>query len=148
MEFLYKITPDQMPETAHDFLKSSPYGEIDLIEDENALIQWVLSGVPVLLIDGYDKLLSIDFRSYPARGVDEPEKDRVMRGSKDGFVETVVFNTALIRRRIRSTELVMEMHTVGKVPAPTLSLPIWATGSKRKCWMTSETALTALTLTP
>ena len=115
MEFLYKITPDQMPETAHDFLKSSlPYGEIDLIEDENALIQWVLSGVPVLLIDGYDKLLSIDFRSYPARGVDVPEKDRVMRGSKDGFVETVVFNTALIRRRIRSTELVMEMHTVGK----------------------------------
>ena len=115
MEFLYKITPDQMPETAHDFLKSSlPYGEIDLIEDENTLIQWVLSGVPVLLIDGYDKLLSIDFRSYPARGVDEPEKDRVMRGSKDGFVETVVFNTALIRRRIRSTELVMEMHTVGK----------------------------------
>ena len=115
MEFLYKITPDQMPETAHDFLKSSlPYGEIDLIEDENALIQWVLSGVPVLLIDGYDKLLAIDFRSYPARGVDEPEKDRVMRGSKDGFVETVVFNTALIRRRIRSTELVMEMHTVGK----------------------------------
>ena len=79
MEFLYKITPDQMPETAHDFLKSSlPYGEIDLIEDENALIQWVLSGVPVLLIDGYDKLLSIDFRSYPARGVDEPEKDRVI----------------------------------------------------------------------
>ncbi len=115
MEFLYKITPDQMPETAHDFLKTSlPYGEIDLIEDENALIQWVLSGVPVLLIDGYDKLLSIDFRSYPARSVDEPEKDRVMRGSKDGFVETVVFNTALIRRRIRSTELVMEMHTVGK----------------------------------
>ena len=115
MEFLYKITPDQMPETAHDFLKTSlPYGEIDLIEDENALIQWVLSGGPVLLIGGYVKRLSFDFRSYPARGVDEPEKDRVMRGSKDGFVETVVFNTALIRRRIRSTELVMEMHTVGK----------------------------------
>ena len=37
-----------------------------------------------------------------------------MRGSRDGFVETVVFNTALIRRRIRSTNLVMEMHTVGK----------------------------------
>ena len=115
MEFLYKITPDQMPETAHDFLKSSlPYGEIDLIEDENALIQWVLSGVPVLLIDGYDKLLSIDFRSYPARGVDEPEKDRVMRGSKDGFVETVVFNTALIRRRIRSPRLCVEHLEVGE----------------------------------
>ena len=115
MEFFYKITPDQMADNAHDFLKSNlPYGEIDLISDENSLIQWILSGVPVLLIDGYDKLLAIDFRTYPARSVDEPEKDRVMRGSKDGFVETVVYNTALIRRRIRSPHLVMEMHTVGK----------------------------------
>ena len=115
MEFLYKITPDQMPETAHDFLKSSlPYGEIDLIEDENALIQWVLSGVPVLLIDGYDKLLSIDFRSYPARGVDEPDKDKSLRGSRDGFVETIVFNTALMRRRIRDPHLIMEMTEAGQ----------------------------------
>ena len=115
LEYLYKLTPDQMPETAHDFLKNAlPYGEIDLISDENALIQRTLSGVPILVIDGYDKFLAMDFRTYPARGVDEPEKDKVMRGSKDGFVETVVYNTALIRRRIRSPKLVMEMNTVGR----------------------------------
>ena len=115
LEFLYKITPEEMPATAHDFLKEKlPYGEIDLVSTENDFIQRVLSGVPILMIDGYSEMLATDFRSYPARSVDEPEKDKVMRGSRDGFVETVVFNTALIRRRIRSTDLVMEMHTVGK----------------------------------
>lgn len=115
MEFLYKITPDEMPETAHDFLKKKlPYGEIDLVATESNFIQRFLSGVPILLVDGYNELLATDFRTYPARSVDEPEKDKVMRGSRDGFVETVVFNTALIRRRIRNPELVMEMHTVGR----------------------------------
>lgn len=115
LEFLYKITPEEMPATAHDFLKEKlPYGEIDLVKTEEDFLQRVLSGVPVLMIDGYAEMLATDFRTYPSRSVDEPEKDKVMRGSRDGFVETVVFNTALIRRRIRSTNLVMEMHTVGK----------------------------------
>lgn len=115
LEFLYKITPEEMPATAHDFLKERlPYGEIDLVRTENDFLQRVLSGVPILMIDGYSEMLATDFRTYPSRSVDEPEKDKVMRGSRDGFVETVVFNTALIRRRIRSTDLVMEMHTVGK----------------------------------
>lgn len=78
------------------------------------MIDSLLSGMFVLLIDGYDKALLIDSRTYPARGVEEPEKDKVLRGSKDGFVETVVFNTALIRRRIRSTDLHMEMMSAGK----------------------------------
>ena len=114
LEFLYKIKPEEMPETAHDFLNEKlPYGEIDLVRTENDLIQRCLSGVPLLMVDGYCELLAMDFRTYPARSVDEPEKDKVMRGSRDGFVETVVYNTALVRRRIRSTDLVMEMHTVG-----------------------------------
>lgn len=115
LEFFYGIQPKEMPATAHEFLKDRlPYGEIDLIRTENDLIQRVFSGVPVLLIDGYSELLGTDFRQYPSRSVDEPEKDKVMRGSRDGFVETLVFNTALIRRRIRSTDLSMEIHTVGK----------------------------------
>ena len=115
LEYLYGIQPEEMPATAHEFLKDRlPYGEIDLIRTENDFLQRVLSGVPVLMIDGYSEMLATDFRTYPARSVDEPEKDKVMRGPRDGFVETVVFNTALIRRRIRSQDLVMEMHTVGK----------------------------------
>ncbi|MCH5252561.1 MAG: spore germination protein [Lachnospiraceae bacterium] len=115
LEFFYQINPKEMPETAHEFLKQKlPYGEIDLVRKENDFLQRMLSGVPMLMVDGYTEILAMDFRTYPARSVDEPEKDKVMRGSRDGFVETLVFNTALIRRRIRSTDLAMEMHTVGK----------------------------------
>lgn len=70
----------------------------------------------------------IDARTYPARSVGEPEKDKVLRGSKDGFVETIVFNTALIRRRIRSTQLRMEMLQAGKRPTPTSFCAIWRIG--------------------
>ena len=72
-----------------------------------------MSGVFALFVDGFDKCLLIDSRTYPARSVGEPEKDKVLRGSKDGFVETIVFNTALIRRRIRSADLRMEMLHAG-----------------------------------
>mgnify|MGYP002508199558 CR=1 FL=1 len=58
--------------------------------------------------------LTIDFRDYPARGVTEPDKDKAMRGSKDGFVETLAFNTALIRRRIRTPQFTIEMMSAGK----------------------------------
>ena len=71
------------------------------IRDRDMTVQ-LLSGVSCLFIDGYDKCITIDCRTYPARGVSEPEKDKVMRGSRDGFVETLIFNTALIRRRIRA----------------------------------------------
>lgn len=107
--------PETMPEDAHGFSKKCiPYGEIGLVTDENSLITQLLTGITCLLIEGYDQYLTIDCRTYPARGVSEPEKDKVMRGSRDGFVETLIFNTALIRRRIRDPKLVMEILTAGE----------------------------------
>ena len=108
------ITEDKMPLDAHEMSKQLvPYGEVDL-EDEWEKIEYsVMSGVVAMFIDGYDRCILIDARTYPARGVSEPEKDKVLRGSKDGFVETIVFNTALIRRRIRSPQLRMEMLKAG-----------------------------------
>ena len=108
------IKTDDMPEDAHSFSKKYlPYGEIGLLSDSRLMIIQLLSGVSCLFIDGYDKCLTIDCRTYPARGVSEPEKDKVMRGSRDGFVETLVFNTALIRRRIRDPNLSLEILTSG-----------------------------------
>lgn len=108
------ITEDKMPLDAHEMSKQLvPCGEVDL-EDEWEKIEYsVMSGVVAMFIDGYDRCILIDARTYPARGVSEPEKDKVLRGSKDGFVETIVFNTALIRRRIRSPQLRMEMLKAG-----------------------------------
>lgn len=114
LQYFITIKEEDMPENAHEMSKTCiPYVEVDLQDDWDKIAYFIMSGVFALFIEGYDKCLLIDSRSYPARGVEEPEKDKVLRGSKDGFVETVVFNTALIRRRIRSNQLCMEMHHAG-----------------------------------
>ena len=115
LQYLMDRQADDMPEDMHGISKQfTPYVEVEVEGTFSKLIDALLSGMFVLLIDGFDKALLIDSRTYPARGVEEPEKDKVLRGSKDGFVETIVFNTALIRRRIRSPELCMEMKNAGK----------------------------------
>lgn len=109
------LTVDKMPKDAHEMSKQHiSYVEVDISGQWEQIINSLLSGIFILLVDGYTEALLIDSRTYPARGVEEPEKDKVLRGSKDGFVETVIFNTALIRRRIRSTDLRMEMMNAGE----------------------------------
>ena len=109
------LKAEDMPQDVHEFSKEYlPYGEIGLVKDSEQMIVQLLSGISCLFIDGYDKCLTIDCRTYPARSVSEPDKDKVMRGSRDGFVETLVFNTALIRRRIRDPKLTMEIMSAGE----------------------------------
>ena len=115
LQYFIDLKPSDMPENVHEMAKkATPYVEVDLKDSWDDILYNILSGVFALFIDGYDRCVLIDSRTYPARGVDEPDKDKTLRGSKDGFVETIVFNTALIRRRIRSTELRMEMMNAGR----------------------------------
>lgn len=90
-----------------------PYIEVDTQENYGDCIDSILSGALILLIDGENIAIEIDAREYPARGPEEPDVERVTRGSRDGFVETMVFNTALIRRRIRDPRLRVEHLSVG-----------------------------------
>ncbi len=102
-------------ENIRDFAnKFIPYVETDVVSQPDAFIKSVLSGGVGLIIEGFADAVIIDARTYPVRSVSEPENDRVLRGPHDGFVETLVFNAALIRRRIRDVSLTMEIHTVGK----------------------------------
>ena len=115
MTSFFAIKKEDMPSTATGFSKMAvSYVEVDVITDFDAVIRNILSGVTCLFIEGYEACIAIDCRTYPARSVDEPEKDKALRGSRDGFVETIVFNTALIRRRIRDPHLVMQMFDVGR----------------------------------
>ncbi len=115
LQYFMDMKPEDMPQDASRLLKKGlPYIEVDQEKEWEKITSSVLSGIFVLLVEGYREAVLIDARSYPSRGVEEPEKDKVLRGSKDGFVETVVFNTALIRRRIRDTDLRMEMMSAGK----------------------------------
>jgi len=88
--------------------------EIDTVSTTIEVMEQVLAGPVALLVDGEDRAIIIDVRTYPARSINEPELERVTRGARDGFVETVVFNTALIRRRIRDPRLRMEMLQAGE----------------------------------
>ncbi len=110
------LKEQDLPEQVHEMIKSKvPMIEVDLSKNLDQIQQMLLSGVFVLFIDGYEQAILMDARTYPARGVDEPSKDKTLRGSRDGFVETIVFNTALIRRRIRDPHLRMEMMNAGNV---------------------------------
>lgn len=90
------------------------YVEVERFTKYDQLEHAVLSGAVGILLDNQTEGLIIDARTYPARGPQEPDLEKVTRGSRDGLVETIVFNTALIRRRIRDPKLIFEMTTVGK----------------------------------
>lgn len=116
MKFLAKLSPkDLEPNVLHKLLKTYiPYVEVETTDDLNKTIDMVLAGPTALIVDGIEKVILIDARTYPARGPDEPDIERVVRGSRDGFVETLVFNTALTRRRVRDRTLRMEYLQVGR----------------------------------
>ncbi len=116
MQYFMDMSNEKNIDNYYDFLKTKlPYIEVDVCDELEKLKLNVLSGVIALVIEGYEKIILIDARTYPMRSIEEPTKDKVFRGSKDGFVETLVSNTALIRRRIRDTNLTFEIYTVGRI---------------------------------
>ena len=123
MDSFLSVTERDMSDDVDDFVqKHVPYVEVDILEDFDQVIRNVLSGTTCLFIDGYKECICIDCRTYPARSVDEPDKDKSLRGSRDGFVETIVFNTALMRRRIRDPHLIMEMAEAGQASRTDIAL--------------------------
>ena len=123
MDSFLNISADDMPEDATSFSTSCiPYVEVDILGDFDSIFKNLLSGVTCLFIDGYEAAIAIDCRTYPSRSIEEPDKDKSLRGSRDGFVETIVFNTALMRRRIRDPHLIMEMYEAGTSTRPDVAL--------------------------
>lgn len=116
LEYNMKLTPEDLKEypTAEQFSdKYITHVETTLLRDVRKAVVMILSGTVGLVVEGFDAIIMMDAKSYPFRGVQEPESDRVLRGSHDGFTEVLIFNTALIRRRIRDSDLVMEYLQVG-----------------------------------
>ena len=100
--------------SAEELEKKIPYVEVELTQDKSKVVRAVLSGQTAIFAESFgDTAILLDLRTYPARSTEEPESDRVMQGARDGFVETLVVNTALIRRRIRDPRLTMEHFSMG-----------------------------------
>lgn len=103
-------------EAAKEFAdRHVPYVEVEVTADADAVTFMVLSGGAAVIGETFgSEVVLIDARTYPVRSVSEPESDRVMRGARDGFVETLIFNTALLRRRIRDPRLRVVYKNIGK----------------------------------
>lgn len=98
-----------------DWIESNiGYVEVETTFDLKNMQNFILSGMAGILIDGQKEGILLDTRTYPVRSTSEPDLEKVTRGSRDGFVETIIFNTALIRRRIRDSRLICEIKAVGK----------------------------------
>ena len=101
--------------TAEEFAQSAvAYLELEISDSIDKIAKVVYSGAIALIIDGFSKVFLVKTRSYPRRNVEEPDNDKVLRGAHDGFTESLLMNTALIRRRIRDRELVIETLEAGK----------------------------------
>ncbi len=123
LQYFIGLKESDLPADAAGMLKRNmPYVEVDMEDRKDKIVTAILSGQLALFIDGYDKCILIDSRTYPARSVSEPDKDKALRGSKDGFVETIIFNTALIRRRIRDADLCVEMLQAGTTSKTDIAL--------------------------
>ena len=88
------------------------FGEVNTERDLKTAVTNVFLGKMLLLVEGYDACALIDAKQFPARGVEEPSAGKVLRGAHDGFIETLVVNAALLRRRIRDPQLTLEGHKV------------------------------------
>lgn len=100
--------------TPEEFLaRYVTYTEASVSQDFDYISRRLLTGSVVLFVDLFMPAILLDAWAYPSRGIEEPDDEKVLRGAHDGFSEILVNNTALIRRRIRSEDLIMEMHTVG-----------------------------------
>lgn len=107
-------TADETIEDLERYVRAKiGYAQVTFSDSWDTIIRNVLSGPSALFIDGFAQAILIDVRTYPTRGISEPDLERVTRGSRDGFVETLLFNANLIRRRVRSPRLCFSMHSVG-----------------------------------
>ncbi len=109
----YILSLKEIP-TAGEMIKKLPYIEVETAFETDPVIRAVLSGQAAIFSESFGaSAVLLDTRTYPARNTAEPDSDRVMQGAHDGFVETLVMNTALIRRRIRDERLTMKHFNMG-----------------------------------
>lgn len=83
---------------------------VDKMEDA---VRFILSGPMITFLEGFDKAFLIDTRIYPMRSISPPLTENVIRGSHDGFTETMLMNTSMIRRRLRDPRLRVELMQIG-----------------------------------
>ena len=108
-----RLTAERVKEFAAKYI---PYTEVSTETDAGKFAYQIMSGTAGMLFEDFGAAgIILDVRSYPTRGIEQSENDRVLRGAHDSFVETIKRNSTLIRRRIRDPRLTFEKLTVGRL---------------------------------
>lgn len=116
--------------TSQDFLEEKlPFLDSHTVPVDKGLTeacrqaeQKMYSGLSVMVAEGLDKIIVMDTREYPGRSPAEPEKEKTLRGAKDGFTENFMENISMIRRRLRDNNLIMKYYSVGKMSKTDIAL--------------------------
>ena len=98
-----------------DSTSTPPLTMVQAVDCYRQMLPKLYAGLVPLLVEGLDRIIIIDCREYPSRSVEEPDKEKTLRGAKDGFTENFMENVALIRRRIRDNNLIFKAYNVGSV---------------------------------
>ncbi|MBU3111563.1 spore germination protein [Clostridium lacusfryxellense] len=101
---------DEVQEIKDNILAVTDMREVEKLSEG---VKAALSGDTLMFIDELNCAYVIATRFWPARGVGDPSGETVIRGAREGFTETIRFNTALIRRRIRDTRLRIKPKSIG-----------------------------------
>ncbi|WP_237690646.1 spore germination protein [Paenibacillus caui] len=91
-----------------------PHIQVETTDKLSVCITKALSGMSVLFLEGEETAIVMDTRSYPVRNPEEPSLERVVRGARDGFTETLLANIGLVRRRLRDPGLKFEHTQIGR----------------------------------
>lgn len=129
LDYLLAVQPETMEglHESKDFLETAvPFMDASVVEPGAAgtldaavydcylqTLPKFYAGLVPLIVEGLDKIIILDVRDYPSRSVEEPEKERTLRGARDGFTENMMENVAMIRRRLRSNQLIFKVFNVG-----------------------------------
>ena len=90
-----------------------PCGEVTYANTLEDGVLAMMNGDVFLLLDGYVTGLIIDAKGFPHRDMGEPRNEKVLRGPQEAFVEAMRVNTAMLRRRLHTSQLKLEQMSVG-----------------------------------
>ncbi|MBQ4119163.1 MAG: spore germination protein [Clostridia bacterium] len=88
--------------------------DVKKISNIAEILQGVLYGEALLLINGSKNALMMDVKGFRTRGITEPMEERILQGPREGFEEAALLNLAMIRRKLLTPDLCIEMLRVGR----------------------------------
>ena len=114
------------PGTRRELIKSLEnlmvVANINRVDGFGDLFARMALGDTAILVDGHAEAILCETTGWQTRAIKEPDAEMSVRGPREGFVESVITNISLIRRRIRVPHLWVENHEIGKLTRTTVSI--------------------------